>query len=251
MDEDSGEEFFYNDISGALTFDEPDEASGGGLDVPVMPSMSDVLEARRWDLHNAILLHGGYREVTQVLGWMTKRNTENRHLLRFSTLAHEIGEFLEEYGDYFCLAEGRMPSCSQLQEADRDDLVQGVKWHGGVTRVARRMGKLPYGASALTRLPAAAASFAEFAALETAAARHPLPKGQGFMPTDSNLRAAGRNDLRWAIHLHSRARLAEAAGLADPNAPDLNGSAVSQRLRLDHREVGIPLSQTSNLIPPK
>jgi hypothetical protein len=33
--------------------------------------------------------------------------------------------------------------------------------------------------SALTRLPAAAASFAEFAALETAAARHPLPKGQG------------------------------------------------------------------------
>ena len=29
---------------------------------------------------------------------MTKRNTENRHLLRFSTLAHEIGEFLEEYG---------------------------------------------------------------------------------------------------------------------------------------------------------
>jgi hypothetical protein len=24
-----------------------------------------------------------------------------------------------------------MPTISQLQEADRDDLVQGVKWHGG------------------------------------------------------------------------------------------------------------------------
>jgi hypothetical protein len=66
VDEDSGEEFFYNDISGALTFDEPDEASGGGLDVPVMPSMSDVLEARRWDLHNAIVLHGGYRQGDKV-----------------------------------------------------------------------------------------------------------------------------------------------------------------------------------------
>lgn len=39
VDEETGQVFFYNDISGALTFDEPDELSGGGLDIPVMPSM--------------------------------------------------------------------------------------------------------------------------------------------------------------------------------------------------------------------
>ena len=62
--------FWYNDVSGALTFEEPELASGGGLDQPVMPAMADVIEARRWDVHQAILLHGGYKEVALALGWL-------------------------------------------------------------------------------------------------------------------------------------------------------------------------------------
>jgi hypothetical protein len=98
VDDDTGETFYYNDISGALTFDKPDERSGGGLDIPVMPAIADVLEARRWDLHQAVLLNGGYKEVSAALGWMQKRTSENRHLLKFSTLAREMEGFLEESG---------------------------------------------------------------------------------------------------------------------------------------------------------
>ena len=39
--------------------------------------------------------------------------------------------------------------------------------------------------------------------------------------------------------------------LADPNAPDLNGSTMSQRLRLDHREVRSRPIANVKLIPPK
>jgi hypothetical protein len=99
MDEESEEIFWYNDISGALSFEPPTEASGGGLDAPVMPSVADVLEARRYDVHHAILLHGGYKEVAGRLGWMQKRTSENRHLLQFATLRREMLEFLEEAGE--------------------------------------------------------------------------------------------------------------------------------------------------------
>jgi hypothetical protein len=44
-------------------------------------------------------------------------------------------------------------------------------------------------------------------------------KNLPIMPTDSAMTDAGRHDMRWALRIHNRAQLAEAAGLADPNAP--------------------------------
>ena len=121
--------FWYNDVSRALTFEEPDVASGGGMDQPVMPAMADV-EARRWDVHQAILLHGGYKEVALALGWLPKRTSENRHLLQFSALAREMESFIAESGESLGLPKGRFPSEAMLLANDRDDLVQGVRWHG-------------------------------------------------------------------------------------------------------------------------
>ena len=69
-DEETGETVWYNDISGALTYDTPAVDSGGGLDVPVMPSISDIQEAKRYDLQHAIIFHGGFIEVAEQLGYL-------------------------------------------------------------------------------------------------------------------------------------------------------------------------------------
>jgi hypothetical protein len=228
--------FWYNDVSGALTFEEPDVASGGGLDQPVMPAMADVLEARRWDVHQAILLHGGYKEVALALGWLPKRTSENRHLLQFSALAREMESFIAESGESLGLPKGRFPSEAMLLANDRDDLAQGVRWHGGFVRVARRMGKLNFAASAMADAEEAARALRAFALQEQTRSseerrrrgsfvendatgedesfaigkkhRHARLLGVPVMPTEARLLASGRHDLRWALRIHDRSRLA-------------------------------------------
>ena len=212
VDEDTGAAFYYNDISGALAFDEPEESSGGGLDVPVMPSMADVLEARRWDVHQAILLHGGYKEVAAALGWMQKRTSENRHLLQFATLAREMEGFLEESGKEFGIPEGRMPSEEILLSADRDDLVQGVKWHGGFVRVSRRLGKLNYAASELTHIDAAARAFRDFVLEKRQEEEDEREEREGRRRDDratSTTTVASSSEASAALTLRQRRRLRE------------------------------------------
>ena len=231
MDEESEEIFWYNDISGALSFEPPTEASGGGLDAPVMPSVADVLEARRYDVHHAILLHGGYKEVAGRLGWMQKRTSENRHLLQFATLRREMLEFLEEAGEELDVPPGRLPTAATLTGAGREDLVQGVKWHGGFVRVARRLGLLNSRAAELTDVAVAAAAFRDFARAHDVPALH---DGARIMPTNEQLIAHGRHDMRWALRIHDRASIVELAGLHDPNAANPNtGGARKRRLKYD------------------
>lgn len=62
-----------------------------------------------------------------------------------------------------------MPSEAMLLEADRDDLVQGVKWHGGFVRVSRRLGMLNYAATDLTDIYVAAKAFRAFAVADRSA----------------------------------------------------------------------------------
>ena len=231
MDEESEEIFWYNDISGALSFEPPTEASGGGLDAPVMPSVADVLEARRYDVHHAILLHGGYKEVAGRLGWMQKRTSENRHLLQFATLRREMLEFLEEAGEELDVPPGRLPTAATLTGAGREDLVQGVKWHGGFVRVARLLGLLNSRAAELTDVAVAAAAFRDFARAHDVPALH---DGARIMPTNEQLIAHGRHDMRWALRIHDRASIVELAGLHDPNAANPNtGGARKRRLKYD------------------
>ena len=260
--------FWYNDVSGALTFEEPELASGGGLDQPVMPAMADVIEARRWDVHQAILLHGGYKEVALALGWLPKRTSENRHLLQFSALKREMESFIAESGEEMGLPEGRFPSEAMLLSNDRNDLAQGVRWHGGFVRVARRMGKLNYAASAMADAEDAARALRVFAEARVRSSpasrdgsrresatdassssdassdgrasfarrhRHARLLGAPVMPTEAQLVDAGRHDLRWALRIHDRSRLARDAGLADPNRADPE-TKTSLKMRLGYDE---------------
>ena len=161
-DEDTGERMWYNDISGALTYEEPDVASGGGLDVPVMPSISDIQEAKRYDLQHAIIFHGGFIEVAEQLGWMQKRYGENRHLLSFARYAEEMRDFIEEMGED-AIPRGRLPTLRMMLDEDREDLVNAARWHGGMWEIAGRMRMQPYAASPLSMLPDAARAIREFA----------------------------------------------------------------------------------------
>ena len=160
--------------------------------------------------------------------------------------------FIEESAEELGIPEGRFPSEGMLLECDRDDLVQGVKWHGGFVRVARRMGRLNYHASKLTEVTAAAKAFKEFAseqrakAMDEANDRKTTTKTRmttrgddkiarlldtPVMPTESELLGAGRHDMRWALRIHNRERLAEEAGLADPNrANPATGKPLKMRL---------------------
>ena len=170
-DEETGETVWYNDISGALTYDTPAVDSGGGLDVPVMPSISDIQEAKRYDLQHAIIFHGGFIEVAEQLGWQMKRYGENRHLLAFSTFADEMHDFIDEMGEDI-VPHGRLPTVRMMLDEDREDLVNAARWHGGMWEVGRRMRMKPFAASTLSGLPEAARALREFA-LESSQSSHP------------------------------------------------------------------------------
>ena len=257
--------FWYNDVSGALSFETPDLSSGGGLDQPVMPAIADVFEARRYDLHHAILLHGGYKEVAMKLNWLPKRTSENRHLLQFSALQREMESFIAENegNEELVIPPGRFPSENMLHLMDRDDLIQGVQWHGGYVQCARRMGRLNLKVSALGDAETAARAlrlFAEERARDDAnekrlnaesnetfvpssstvtpsvsSSKHARLLDVPVMPTEQQLVNAGRHNLRWALRIHDRDLLAEIAGLADPNKADPN-TGKAKKMRLQYSE---------------
>ena len=210
---DDGESYWYNDISGALRIEPPIENDGGGLDVPVMPTMSHLLEARRWDLHHAVVLHGGYKAVAKELGWQPVRRIENRHLLSFETLRDEILDILE---DEEGIAEvgvrpGQLPCASQLEELDRDDLVKFIKIHGGFSLVATKMGLQPSkgGRGAYDSINDTAKAVRAFAMEHDIVAQNGAKKPSIiFVPTDAELIKHGRNDLRYAIRQHSKEKIA-------------------------------------------
>lgn len=212
---DGDETFWYNDISGALRVEPPVDGDGGGLDVPVMPTMANLVEARRWDLHHAVVLHGGYKAVAKELGWQQARRMENRHLLSFDALRDEIMELVEDNAlAELGLQPGQFPCRAQLEEIDRGDLVKFIRIHGGFTNVARRM-KLQLSKWARVQYPtviAAARALREFALennITTTASPRLSKKIVVFVPSDGELYERGRNDLRNALRMYTPQVIAE------------------------------------------
>jgi hypothetical protein len=121
-----------------------------------------------------------------------------------------------------------------LLDHDREDLVQGVRWHGGFIRCARRMGRVNFSASTLGDAQSAARALRTFAdetlrlrqtAAETSvdysvdtlaklaklstqmaasSSKHARLLDVPLMPTERELLNAGRHDLRWALRIHDR-----------------------------------------------
>lgn len=206
FEETDGEEtFWYNDISGALRLEPPTSGDGGGLDVPVMPTMAHLVEARRWDLHHAVVLHGGYRTVARELGWQRSRQIENRHLLSFEAFSEEILELIDDESLIdIGLRPRQLPCARQLEEIGRDDLIKFMKHHGGFSAVSKKLKLQPSRASrdaypTVRVLAKALRAFALEHDITTPVTPRRMDKKVVLLPSAIDLMSNDRNDLRTAM----------------------------------------------------
>jgi hypothetical protein len=196
-----------------------------------MPPQRALAAAGRWDLVQAVIAHGGSRQVASDLGWVPAPRWVGRHLTALDALADELRAFCADAG-----TPVDMPTYAALRAAGRDDLAAAVARHGGGAAVAARLG-LTLRRSPRGRWAARAAAVAELRAFirkrePRAAARKCLPtrtelevsaharsffvacrmlRLPGSQPLPPSLplpQAAGRFDLVYALARHGRRPLA-------------------------------------------
>jgi len=239
------EKYFYNMVTAQVRFGEPQEPLKLPLDEDgsfvwvedeedrVMPSESSVKAAGRYDLHHAVLRHGGYSEVARSLD---RRPSWPRVDLErdAAMVAGAILSVAEENQ----LPRGVLPSVGMLLDAGRADIAQAIVRVGGAANAAAMLGmqqiRNPRGYwDDPARAAHAALLFAakrhgleagvgedDFDAAEPEALREALAglreaarRGAWVMPSDRELREAGRLDLRYALQKLDRGEVAEIAGL--------------------------------------
>ena len=243
--------YWYNDISGQLRWDPPprqrSQDAGGSQQEPgedddvafvdddngddedddfttdlVMPPLRTLIAGGRWDLASAVRMHGGSRAVAAQLGWAPAPRWVGRHLAAFDALADELRAFCadqeDDEDDDSTIAndddQGVMPTASALRAADRPDLLEAVRRHGGITAVAARLGwrleRSPKG-----RWASPAVTAREVRAFLKARGKTGTPNR---LPTRAELTAAGRHDLAYAVSRHGTAAVAAKLKLAPRRA---------------------------------
>jgi hypothetical protein len=101
-----------------------------------MPTKSQLAQANRYDLWNAIIRHGGLVAVAQQLDLNGAKGCRPRGYWQdFDKLKEELVAFMASHG-----LGDTMPTCSQLIKAQRADLLRPIVLHGGFIAVARRLG---------------------------------------------------------------------------------------------------------------
>ena len=234
-DDDDQRTFWYNDISGAISFAKPDEDDHDRH--MVMPTRRDLIDARRWDLHHAVVLHGGYGAVAKTLKWPRARWAEDRHLLNFDIFSKELLDCMEneifdqdededdEVSDERMKnkkigAGTRLPSALELRNVGRDDLARHMVEHGGPVTVAKRMCMKPgKGAWIRARRENDVNTFTLYFKMLAEDARTfakeqlKSQKDVLYMPTDEELINAGRHDLRYRVKEIGSATVAKYAKL--------------------------------------
>jgi hypothetical protein len=155
-----------------------------------LPTMATLQAAGRGDLVNAIqLYHGGAAAVARRLGLKYRRESK-QYWQDFGHVAEALFAFLEEYG-----LSGIVPTHQFLRTHGASSLSQAILNHGGSQRVAERLG-LDYRSKA----PGYWRDWETFAA---ALEKFMREQGQpGVIPTQPQLRQAGRADLEAAIRFH-------------------------------------------------
>lgn len=104
-----------------------------------MPTARQLRQAGRRDLDNAILKMGGYPKVAQQLGWtrVSKRH-KTGYWSNFANLEKELRIFLHEHRQLVTYAS--MPTQKLLRAHRRSDIVEAIGQHGGSLEVAKRLG---------------------------------------------------------------------------------------------------------------
>lgn len=126
-------------------------------------------------------------------------------------VAKAVHGFNREQG----LPRDLIPSGSMLRAADRHDLLSEIQRHGGALSLATRLGMRTQRGSGYACTALAALALLHFA--ESCNAQSDVPRECWHMPTQRQLKQAGRLDLLSAINKFGQADLAQAAGLR-PNS---------------------------------
>lgn len=186
----------------------------GVADAKRMPTSRELRAEGRRDIDNAVSKSGGYYAVAAKLGFvMTSSKRVPGFWAEFSTLEEGIKSYLESAD----IAEGLMPTLKELREARRSDIVEAIEKHGGVLNVAERLGLAPRSqkkarfywrdwsrvetalqAFVAERLVHDGSSTSEAVLPSAPVRRRKRPK----MPSQNELREAGRSDLAEAIAFH-------------------------------------------------
>ena len=182
-----------------------------------MPRQADFLESGRSDLLYGIYLHGGLIEVARRMKLLPNYHASRNYKDDFPGLAAEIRVF-----DRALHAKCLFPTGSSMRYHGRLDLLAGIRAHGGVSEVARRMGlKIQWGNLSLKHRR----SEPHWLKKELASVR------PASMPTHSELIDSGRLDLLRAVKdLGGREVVAETLGLKLEDRMLLNEDILFQEI---------------------
>lgn len=177
-----------------------------------MPTSRQLRQAGRRDLDHAILKMGGYPKVAQLLGW-TRVSTrrEAGYWNNFANLRKEFTTFLHEHRHH--IPHASMPTQKLIRALRRSDIAEAIRKHGGSAEVAKQLGlsqstpkRRKHYWKNWARVEAEVRAFVQQrnSDLEYMAERkkHITASPSGFrrMPSQRELRAAGRADLAEAIY---------------------------------------------------
>ena len=155
----------------------------------IMPTAQQLKEASppRHDLVSAIGKHGGFSKVAEDASLqMSHDKKPDGYYDDIQNVARDVYEFVDEHD-----LSGAMPTAGQLAEAGKSGLVPAICAHGGFWWVAKYLGLTPNrkqkGYWTKETVDLEVSEYLEHAQVE------------GVMPTDFELREAGRADLSVAI----------------------------------------------------
>lgn len=174
----------------------PIVAAGGFLSVATKLSLlpAHLTKRKSLPLSQSHFDHWQANPEQQLSASLKRKRRQNYYWNQWRNLETELHTFSERY------CNGYMPLQRQLLDANRSDLLNAVRHHGGVATVARRAALAPAPSYASKRPHGYWSDPAVLhAQLLTFIARNGNP---GLMPTRHHLREAGRADIAYAIEKH-------------------------------------------------
>lgn len=175
-----------------------------------MPTKNQLRTHGRRDLDNAISKSGGYSALAAKLSLQRQTNRKPPGFwASFPNLDAELRSFLAS-DDAAAIEPGLMPTLKELRDSRRSDIAEGIEQHGGVRAVTNRM---RLRARSSTRPRGHWDDWAQVEVELLAFMRTQARSGEGAtlaMPTQRELRNAGRADLADALALHGGLRAAAA-----------------------------------------
>lgn len=161
--------------------------------VGVMPTIREFDRHGQSALRHAAKRHGGLRAIAKELGLRYRRAPKEAKAL------HDEESFTAALLDYTAQHDpGVMPTAVELKAAGEGQLAQAISVHGGYPAVARRLGLIVRSGNEGAPQVWTEEKLAEKLRTFTATF-YPALALSNCMPSESQLRKCGRNDLSYAI----------------------------------------------------